>query len=55
MEEGQIFNLVVPAKSFYQVSMDSEEKKSHGEEDYISFIAQYHKTQSLMHNTGLRF
>jgi len=55
MEEGQIFNLVIPAKSFYQVSMDSEEKNSFKEGDYISLIAQYHKTQNLMHNSGLRF
>jgi len=53
MEEGQIFNLIIPAKSFYQISMGPKEDKKTlwGEDDYISLMALYQKNQLLGYNT----
>jgi len=55
MEEGQIFNVVIPAKSFNQISIDLEEKNNNGDGDYISLVALYQRANKLIHNTGFRF
>lgn len=49
-EEGQVFNIVIPAKNFYHISMDGKSgTRQKNETGYMSIIAKYYKNQNFIH------